>query len=555
MVDDKKNQKDISDLLSRQTDAIEKIQNYFSPTQEEKRFDKLKNILIKSFSGLAIIFTGTLGLWELGVFLKDTWETRQLASNYANVGIELYYKENNSEVAKEFLKKAIELSPDNSEYRFLDAYIDGMSSVRKMFNLDRPYTSSELNETYQALAKSVLLEQQDPQSAEPHILKGQIYAALKDNNRAKIALKEAIRKDPLNDFALMRLGVVEYNSKNIDLAKTYLKKSIDLNKKNKWAYLWNGIIESDLKNIDISLNWFQKALDIDPRFDLAYYNIAWVYLKQTPKKYKIAENNFRKAISLNPSYKEAYYGLGMVYGYQNQYDVAESYIRKSIEIDNQFLTGWKWKGIVNYERKNYKTALEDFSKALDLDPSNSNIFIRRARVYTFMKEFDNAISDLLLAKKFNEKNPRIYFYLANIYKDLKKYNVALSSIEDALRIKNNYSEVISLKGDIFYLQNNFLEAEKNYSLAVQKATYRKERFLMKRANFYFERKDFSKALADFQKSRLINREISTAWLGEVNSSIELNDKNTAINALAEFTKLKPSSSLIEQLKYKINKLR
>ena len=78
---------------------------------------------------------------------------------------------------------------------------------------------------------------------------------------------------------------------------------------------------------------------------------------------------------------------------------------------------------------------------------------------------------------------------------------------------------------------------------------------MKRANFYFERKDFSKALADFQKSRLINREISTAWLGEVNSSIELNDKNAAINALAEFTKLKPSSSLIEQLKYKINQLK
>ena len=35
-----------------------------------------------------------------------------------------------------------------------------MASVRKMFNLDRPYTAEELNETYQALAKSVLLEQQ-----------------------------------------------------------------------------------------------------------------------------------------------------------------------------------------------------------------------------------------------------------------------------------------------------------------------------------------------------------------------------------------------------------
>ena len=87
---------------------IKNIEKYFSPAREEKRFEKLKNIVVKSFSGAAIVFTGALGLWELGVYLKETWETRELASNYANVGIELYYKENNTKVAKEFLEKAIE---------------------------------------------------------------------------------------------------------------------------------------------------------------------------------------------------------------------------------------------------------------------------------------------------------------------------------------------------------------------------------------------------------------------------------------------------------------
>ena len=104
------NNKELSNLLSRQTKAIENIEKYFSPAREEKRFEKLKNVVIKSFSGAAIVFTGALGLWELGVYLKETWETRELASNYANVGIELYYKENNSTVAKEFLEKASSFS-------------------------------------------------------------------------------------------------------------------------------------------------------------------------------------------------------------------------------------------------------------------------------------------------------------------------------------------------------------------------------------------------------------------------------------------------------------
>ena len=40
MANKEDNSKDISDLLSRQTKAIENIEKYFSPAQEEKRFDK-----------------------------------------------------------------------------------------------------------------------------------------------------------------------------------------------------------------------------------------------------------------------------------------------------------------------------------------------------------------------------------------------------------------------------------------------------------------------------------------------------------------------------------
>ena len=51
-----------------------------------------------------------------------------------------------------------------------------MASVRDLFNLDRPYSAEELN-AHEALAKPVLLEKSKPESAEPYILRGQIYAA------------------------------------------------------------------------------------------------------------------------------------------------------------------------------------------------------------------------------------------------------------------------------------------------------------------------------------------------------------------------------------------
>ena len=172
-----------------------------------------------------------------------------------------------------------------------------------------------------------------------------------------------------------------------------------------------------------------------------------------------------------------------------------------------------------------------------------------------MKEFDRAIDDLLLAKKFNDKNPRIHFYLANIYKELKKYEIAINSIDDALKLKKNYPEVISLKGDIYFSQNKNKLAEKNYSLAIDKASYRKERFLIKRAQFFFETKKYQLALKDFQSSRQLNKNYSKAWLGEVNSYVKLNNKKGANKALTEYTKLKPNSKIISSLKSEINELK
>ena len=42
MANRENNNKDLSDLLSRQTKAIETIEKYFSPAREEKRFEKFK---------------------------------------------------------------------------------------------------------------------------------------------------------------------------------------------------------------------------------------------------------------------------------------------------------------------------------------------------------------------------------------------------------------------------------------------------------------------------------------------------------------------------------
>ena len=376
MADSKDSQKsseeinNLQSVIASQNELLQKLQNTFGAEEEEERQRRIVKLFLRGASLIALGISGLIGTWELGAYLKESWETDQLAQGYAKVGVELYYEENNADVARQFLGKALELSPDDADYLYMDAYIDGMAAVRDLFNLDRPYNADELNAAHEALAKSVLLENQQPESAEPYILRGQIYAALKDHDRARETLSKAVRYDPKNDFALMRLGVVEYNAGKVAVAKGHLEKALALNPESKWVHLWNGVIASDGGQIDEALDHFTKALEVDPRFDLAHYNIAWAYLGQKPKVYDKAEAAFRKALALNPNYKQALYGLGMVFGYQRDYEVAHGYMSKALELDPQFLTARKWRGIVNEELGDLDNARADFSSAIAIDPSN-----------------------------------------------------------------------------------------------------------------------------------------------------------------------------------------
>ena len=556
MVEDDKPQESLEELVTRQNEVLSKISKYFSPDEEESRRARLAKVIAKAGSILILLVSGIIGSGELGIWVIDQYKLRTLASDYAEVGKDLLYSENNVEVSKKFIGKALELRPDDAEYLQLDAYIDGMSAIRDLYNLDRPYNSAELKRAHEALAKSVLLKTQEPDAPEPYILRGQIYAALKDYDRARSMLKTAIEISPTNDFAFMRLGVVAYSAGEREQAISHLNTAINLNPKSKWAYLWLGVISSESKKFDTdtTLKWFTKALEIDPRFDLAHYNIAWNYLRQKPRNYVKAEKSFRKALALNPDYKEAFYGLAMTYGYQNKYKIAHSYLSRAIEVDPLFLTAWKWRAIVNDEMKAYDKSLDDFSQAIKLDPANSNIYMRRARVFTKKKLYNEAMEDLLLAKSFNPKNPRISFYLARIYRDLGQVDAALSTINKTIELKAKYADAYSLRAEIKVSQGDFANAYSDFQKAIESTSYRKERFLNKRASVYFERKRFQEALTDYLKVTKLAPQDASAWLGLTKIYIQLNQKLKAQSSLSEFIKMKPNDSNVNALRQQIRSI-
>jgi tetratricopeptide (TPR) repeat protein len=537
-----------------QSEALQKIAAHYAQPENESRLKRLQSIIIKAGTISAIVIGGVLGGGEALIYLWEQQNIRTMADDYASVGKEIYYRENNGEVALTFIDKAINLQPKNSEYRYDKAYIEGMAVVRTLLNLDRDYTAKELNQTHNALAKAILLERQAPEKPDSHILRGQIYSALRDYKRAKEAIQKALVLDPKNSFALVRMAVVDYNSKRIEAARSNLNSAIDANPNFKWAYLWHGIISSDNGKIVEARKWFNKALKVDPRFGLAFYNRGWSYLKSGDRDYVQAEKNFRSALRYNPDYKEAWYGLGFVYGSQNRYEIALQYLNRAVGIDNQFLTGWKWRGIINDELGRYKEALKDFSKAIALHPANADLYVRRARVSIKSKSFQTALKDLFRAMKINPKNSRIQYYTGNVYAALEQNNEAIESYGKAIKLKSNYSEAFAARAEVFEKQGNATRARSDLDTAVVSAKYRRERFYFKRAEFNERHGENNTAVVDYKDARKINPRFAKAWLGEARVLNKLGHGELAYKSVVEYVKLRPTdmvgTTLRNQLKNK-----
>jgi|TARA_Y100000294_G_scaffold173972_1_gene191114 tetratricopeptide (TPR) repeat protein len=594
-----------TELLQRQAKAVERIAQHLAPEAEEKRSARLRRVLTWVATRTLLLGGLLVGTWESAQWLYQTWETRSAAQDYAIVASDLFYKENNPEVAQKLLEEAIELDSDNFDFRFLQAYIVGMASVRTLLNLDRPYTKEELDLAHEALAKALFLERQSPGKPESEILRGQIYAALSDYQRARESILRGIQKIPESNlheteetgplrekfnasvlfildlvggaklkaftvdlfkipqedspqnanfaFAYIRLALIENQLTGVDSAYRYLDKALTYEPNSKWAFLWRGVFQGQEKKWTAAREQYDRAIAVDPRFDLAYYNKGWTYLKDTEKNYGAARDMFQKALSINPNYKEAYYGLGMVYGYQNKYQVSKRYLTRAISIDDKFLSGWKWRGIVNDELGLLDDALTDFSTAISLDPANEDLYVRRARVLKKRKQYQESLEDLLLAKDFNASNYRIPFYTGQVFAELGQTANAIEEFGNALELRPNYGEALIGRAAVYEAMQNTELAMLDYNEAVRHVTYRRERVLHKRGEFLARQSDYNSALADFRLARELNPRYARSWLAEAQTLNKLGDSEGAYSAINEYLKLRPQSEEAQALKESLPK--
>jgi tetratricopeptide (TPR) repeat protein len=494
---------------------------------------------LRVLAGAAVVMA-LLGAAEFLDHLYEYYEVRHLAARYGDVAEQIYYDENNPEVALTLIDKAIQLDPNSGRQRMLQAYIQGMAAVRELINLQRPYTKDELDRAHQALAQALWLERLDPDQPQPYILRAQIHLVLNQPKKALEELETAIRLAPDNDFAYVRMAELKDLTGDYAGALSEAEHALKVNARSKWAWLWKGAVLGDRQgHWDEARAAYAQALKIDDRFDIAHYNLGWSWIKAKPVDYARARDEFEQATRINPNYKEAYYGLGMAYGYENRYDLARAYLKKSVELDEKYVTGWKWLGIVEDERGDYEAALTDFGRSIALSPQEAELYVRRARVLQRLNRIEEAMVDLRTAADLSPADASVWNAQGELYAKLSEYAHARDAFSKALAINDSLEMAYVGRAEAEAGLNDLSAAEQDFDAALKHATYRPERVFLRRARLLESHGRYDEALGDFRHARDLANDLAPAWLGEARLLARGGRRDEALSAVDRYLLLAP----------------
>jgi tetratricopeptide (TPR) repeat protein len=553
------------DLAVRQTLALERLATVSDPEY------KPKQKLYKRLIAMAVASSGVVaGGYQLGVFIIESYQQRQLVANWVIAAKEMFEAEGSAKQAFDLLENARTVDPQSVDVARLHAYVDGMSVVEGLLNLDRPLNAADVDAYGRAMGQAVMLERVDGDSPEWAILRGQLAMAVDEPERAKSFLETALRIQPGHPFATLRLAQVdlalarrvEEESRRQDLIRTaesLVDSVLTRNPADKWAHLWKGVILLEWRQApEEAIRRFRAAIDIAPRFVNAWQSLGSAH--ETMDKYDDAETAYTRALQLRPNLAAGSIGLAYVYGRQDRYEIGLTFARKASESDPQSMNAWIARGLLARELAGTldaddpaRTTLLDeavngYSKALELNPRSADVYIERSKLHRQAGRLREAGADARSAVNFGPKDPYAWNSLAKYLQEAGFRKEAVDTYSKVLELDPAMDTALLERGKSRVALGDLEAAIADFDKAVSIAT---ADFLpdvhMARGATLATLNRHQDALADFVKARTLAPDSAPAWIEEARTLQALERPADAAAAAREALKLRPDDESVRML--------
>ncbi len=348
--------------------------------------------------------------------------------NFAEVYMEIafcYVDINNHNKVIEYMNRAIELEPNNLNYRWTKA--------------DYFYRHGNYDEALQ-LYRSI--ESVEPDNINIQYDLAQCYSKQGNKEEALKYYLKVIGQDP------------KFKDANDCLHEFYSSK-----------FIYTG----DWNYYKLALKHINVQIEVTPE---SYYYINKGILVTEANNYMEALEAYKKAIELEPENKDAYNNIGYIYDLIERHDKAEAYYKLAIEKakGEVYLRPYMNLASCYAIQERYNDAEQCYKQAIALAPHEVYIYDQLIQLYMRQGSYNKAIDVVLLMKKKNMGDRiTLHSYLANcnwaLSKKLKAYIIYYDMFRYTTKAGKGY---IKKAEHYFFYQGRMKKALALYECAINR---------------------------------------------------------------------------------------
>jgi tetratricopeptide (TPR) repeat protein len=354
---------------------------------------------------------GPLGYYYLGRIAIETKEFDKAVANFEramalsptfepayNALASLYEsKQDRAKAIGVYRKYLLEANPRNKEVR---------QHLIRLYLGEKAYQEA-LAELQQAL-------RDDPDDLDAHLRIGLVYGELKDHGKAISHLQKILAVRPAELRVRDYLGLMYEEMKDYDRAVAAYRENLRLQPTYADGHLHLGFLLYRLKRSSDAVAHLMEVVKLNPKQPDGHLLLGLTYLQMD--RYADALDAFQAGIQQNPGNPDLHFNLGTAYDKLNRFDDVVQAMESTLRLDPKHSDALNYLGYSYADRGiHIEEAVSLIKRAVSIKPNNGYYVDSLGWAFFKMGLLDEALTELKRAAVLVTDDPVIYEHLGEIY--------------------------------------------------------------------------------------------------------------------------------------------
>ena len=278
---------------------------------------------------------------------------------------------------------------------------------------------------------------------------------------AKLALEtEQAQAERKNIAALMDQAKNLHQQGQLLPAKALYEAILQIQSEHADALHFLGVIHYQTKQLDTAQTLFRRAIHANPNVALYHCNLG--FLLRDQKQFGQAEESLKKAIALQPDYADAYFKLGATQIDLGRYQDGVRSSEKALALQPDHVQALNNLGTGRRLMFDFDGSIKCCQRAIALDPGYAAAYANLAANYIATKKMALAASACRTAIELDDNNADAHMYLGLVLQEQGDLENSVKSYRKAALLAPDNSNTVFNLSLVLLASGHFEEGWRGY---------------------------------------------------------------------------------------------